>query len=240
MASFQRINHSFYGNILTFGNNDVISRCVSAGHIWDANIGENFAKYYVPGTDFIDIGANMGLLTLHLMMKHTNLEGGKGHLFECNPQVAAICAENTRKYTDIIVYTAAVGDKVGMACFALLDFNTHENIGGNGVGDDQSKFRVPIVSLDSLDFPNKVSIIKIDVEGNEKNVVAGMTQLISQHRPVIILEIYGGTSFERANDDQKLFIVGLIDIVTNMGYNFQRICYSDYLFTPKERSEDVK
>jgi methyltransferase FkbM-like protein len=37
-----------------------------------------------------------------------------------------------------------------------------------------------------------IDIVKIDVEGFEKQVLKGMEQLIVAHRPVIFCEIFGG------------------------------------------------
>ena len=48
--------------------------------------------------------------------------------------------------------------------------------------------------MDSFGFEN-VSLIKIDVEGFEDEVLAGAERLIRESRPVILLEIMGGKSY---------------------------------------------
>ena len=46
-----------------------------------------------------------------------------------------------------------------------------------------------VVPLDSISFNNKVSVVKIDVEGYEYNVLLGAIKFLKKHRPVLIIEI---------------------------------------------------
>jgi hypothetical protein len=48
---------------------------------------------------------------------------------------------------------------------------------------------VPTVTLDELALPYaRVDLVKIDAEGGELGIVAGMQQLIARDRPAIVLE----------------------------------------------------
>ena len=62
-----------------------------------------------------------------------------------------------------------------------------------GSGGDRAEMR----PLDSFGFEN-VSLIKIDVEGFEDEVLAGAERLIRESQPVILLEIMGGKSYPGA------------------------------------------
>jgi FkbM family methyltransferase len=57
-----------------------------------------------------------------------------------------------------------------------------------------------LLPLDSIDylFKTRVSVIKIDVEGYEYFVLVGAKQILSVHRPVIIIEI-GCDNLEKVN-----------------------------------------
>jgi hypothetical protein len=44
------------------------------------------------------------------------------------------------------------------------------------------------LKIDALDLPHRVSLVKIDAEEHELQVVQGMTQLIESHHPVLIIE----------------------------------------------------
>ena len=62
-----------------------------------------------------------------------------------------------------------------------------------GAGGDRAELR----PLDSFGFQN-VSLLKIDVEGFEDEVLAGAERLIRDNRPVILIEILGGKSYPGA------------------------------------------
>ena len=44
------------------------------------------------------------------------------------------------------------------------------------------KFEVKTIKLDDFDFSNKISIIKIDVEGHELKVIDGAKETIKKHK----------------------------------------------------------
>ena len=58
----------------------------------------------------------------------------------------------------------------------------------SGKGEGDSSTQVMTVSLDAFAIDYPVSLIKIDAEGHEKYVVAGMQQLIFKLRPTLIIE----------------------------------------------------
>ena len=86
----------------------------------------------------------------------------------------------------------AISDKV-----KLVDFIQHTGPGNyffetftmSKILDIPSRFtnKKLAINLDSLNL-NKVSLIKIDVEGHELEVLTGAKNLISTYKPVIILE----------------------------------------------------
>ena len=57
--------------------------------------------------------------------------------------------------------------------------------------------RVEMRTSDSFGFQN-VSLVKIDVEGFENEILAGAERLIRESRPVTLLEILGGTAYPGA------------------------------------------
>ncbi len=48
--------------------------------------------------------------------------------------------------------------------------------------------RVFCLTIDSLDISHPVSLIKIDVEGHEFEVIKGMANLLERDKPVLIIE----------------------------------------------------
>jgi hypothetical protein len=43
-----KLNHKVYGDIYTFGDNDLISLQIKNGDIWEEELSQIMAKYYVP------------------------------------------------------------------------------------------------------------------------------------------------------------------------------------------------
>ena len=75
---------------------------------------------------------------------------------------------------------------------------------------------VEVVTLDSVisrDPLNGRLFIKIDVEGSELRVLAGGKQIISTHKPVIMVELNPWSA--RAADGSTS---ALIDMLANLGY----------------------
>lgn len=74
------------------------------------------------------------------------------------------------------------------------------------------------ISLDALRIDRRVSLVKIDTEGHEAFVLAGMRKLLETHRPVLIVET-----------DSREIVADL----ASMGYSSERLKESpNLLFKP--------
>lgn len=151
------------------------------------------------GTVVIDVGANIGTHTIAYLQAC----GPEGLVvaYEPNP-VAFACLE--RNCPTAMLMKCAVGEKLDTCKLnALVD-----NVGASYLSPDGE---VPVMrtSLDR-DFKNilapagwkTISFIKIDVEGCEPEVLRGAEKLITQYRPIILLEVNPG-ALERQNHKAK-------------------------------------
>ena len=77
------LNHPNYGNIICYDESELISNHLLKNDIWENNICEIMADNYVPNTDILDIGANLGLNSIR--MNQIKPITGKIHLFEPQP-----------------------------------------------------------------------------------------------------------------------------------------------------------
>lgn len=138
----------------------------------------------------IDIGANVGQYT----KRFSDLVGPKGRVlaFEPVPATFALLAANAERFAhgNVSLFNAAVSDQLQVLGMAIPRFPTglqnyyeaHLTTGAN------SGVSVLTLSLDALAIAQKVALIKIDAEGHEAHVLAGMWQLIERSRPVLIIE----------------------------------------------------
>jgi len=227
-SRIKKLNHAVYGDIYTFGDKDVISSAIKDGEIWEESLSQTMAKYYVPGTDMLDIGANIGLNSIRT--DQINKITGTCHLFEPQSDVFLLLNLNTQSLNRKL-YNMALSDNYG-----VISYTQHlENIGGTRVKNSNStnensinnistndKISVLACNLDALKFDNKISLIKMDVEENEIKVLNGALSTIKKHMPNIIIE-----SFNTNYPSVEKFLVDL-------GYTMvEKLAEDNYIFVQK-------
>ncbi len=131
---------------------------------------------YVQGV-VVDVGAHVGLWTVPLAKK-----AKKVIAIEANPYTCAQLLKNISDniVSNVIVHNVVLGDTaVAYAQSKIGPTGTnHYRVGGN----------IQPKTLDSL-ITERVSFIKIDVEGMEPEVLAGAKKLIATSRPYFYIEV---------------------------------------------------
>lgn len=89
-------------------------------------------------------------------------------------------------------------------------------------------------TVDSFGFKN-VSLIKIDVEGYEDHVLDGAVRTIGAHRPVLVVEIIGGTDYDTATPEARAMIDITKAKMRQLGYTVTKVSGHDYLGVPVKR-----
>lgn len=147
------------------------------------------------GETFIDIGGNVGMITLHAAA----LVGpaGRVHTFEPNPDLVGrlrkLIALNDLQ--SVTLHAAGLSDAPGELTLRIL----YNHPGQGTLGDidpaDKSgvtrEYRVPVRVGDDVlppDLPGPATI-KIDVEGYELHVLRGLRQTLARLRPVVFTEV---------------------------------------------------
>lgn len=170
---------------------------------WDAK--ENDFFYFLkllPSTgDYLDIGANLGLMTHFLALKAAQ-HNGRVHAFEPVPENLRTLRYVVKRYkhTNVAVHPVAVGDTPGQLTLVMpvvngvkmqgLSHVEHPDI--HGYAETANRYTAPVVVLD--DFPplksRVITGIKLDVENFEARVILGARQLIEHHKPLIYCELW--------------------------------------------------
>lgn len=164
-----------------------------------------FLKLIPENSLVIDIGANLGIMTYYL-----------SHLK--NSEVAAIepMPDNISTFKKIVshfdlnnvkLFECALGETEGEIEMVLpvegkakqqgLAHVVHNSINDFNEG---IKFKVPLKNLDKLiadNYTAKVAAFKIDVENFEYFVLKGATNILTDHKPVIYIELWDNEN--RAN-----------------------------------------
>jgi FkbM family methyltransferase len=170
-------------------------------------------EFLSEGDIFIDVGAHVGVISA-IASKMVG-KTGEVHAFECSPYNIKQLERTIRnnRLANVRVVPKAAGEFTGEAFFGenpqgygwALAENGDETVADGTVANaplqtrlDRARgissrlFRVPVVTIDdyiSEKSLGRVTIVKIDVDGPEMNVLRGMTKLIeSPEAPVLVVE----------------------------------------------------
>lgn len=143
-----------------------------------------FIRKRLRGGTAFDIGANVGYYA-RLMSRYA----AHVYAFEPDPDNFKILQRNCAKHKNITPLNMAVSDRVGTAEF----FKVPDSAMRHSLIDEGKtvKISVACTSIDAFVAQqgiSGVSMMKIDVEGAEPLVFAGMADLLAREKPVIIYE----------------------------------------------------
>lgn len=210
---------------------------------WETGLAEKMASFIKDNSIFIDIGSNIGYHTLYIASCLLNV---KCIGFEPNPTVLADFKRNVEinNFTNISLYDYAIGEACGMTDFYMTGENS-VNRGLSAVnlpkyGDELLKTTVKLISLDEFldpDSKSTVSVLKIDAQGYEYQVINGALDVINKSHPVIFLEYHD----ESEKTPQEIFSlipdyrIYIIDAWTGEVKEYEKSaskCCSDFLCIP--------
>ena len=186
---------------------------VAATGYWDRHVIDLLAKCIAPRTIALDIGASLGLWSLPLAAT-ARVVDAQLWCFEPNPDNAAwlqanIAANDLSSVAE--VHQSALGAHSGIARLGC-----REHGGGNAAlieadDTDTDAVEVPVARLDDIEFPRRVSFMKMDVEGFELDVLRGARGLVERDRPAIFGEFNAGWLRIRREDlgTELLVLAGL-------------------------------
>lgn len=135
---------------------------------------------------FVDVGSYTGDSVFDYIFSFGTYK--KIYCYEITRSTINISKSRLIDYQDIIFRNKAVGDR----CKKLF---VQESIGGlsaNKIGKI-GKESVDCVTLD-LDIKEKIDVMKMDIEGGEKNALLGAKKHIREESPILLIAIYHGNT----------------------------------------------
>ncbi len=155
------------------------------------------------GSLALDVGANLGIYAYALAKWAARVEA-----FEPNPAVAALARRMLG--TRATLHELAASSSSGQRRFRvpLSEQGEALHFGGNLDGThaqfpNQLEYLVQAVELDSFGYGD-VSLIKVDAEGHELDVLLGARRLIASCRPYLILELLSGTHADPGAEMERI------------------------------------
>ena len=195
-----------------------IRHTLTHGVEWDNWMRNDLPLMYKPGTDILDIGANIGFNTLMFS------DYGPVHSFE--PLFHKVVSQNVLQNTlnnPVKVYPFALSDVDSDVLIYLPKPQDHglTNYGGSSMTpssmhDLDKSTMVQTVRLDVV-YQGHPSIIKLDVEGHEYKVLLGAENTIRTYKPSMYIEIF---DFETSPIIPFLKEIGYNIILTRPEHNY--------------------
>lgn len=153
--------------------------------------GDVLRRLIQPGMVVADVGANIGLLTL--VMAWSAGPGGKVIAFE--PEAIPRANLEKMKHLNglawVEVRDQAVGEKPGQLTFHVSDIIGHSSLYALPETEGSREIQVEVVRLDDVAAKGRMDVVKIDVEGAELDVLAGMSGLIAKNPDLAIVAEFG-------------------------------------------------
>jgi FkbM family methyltransferase len=142
----------------------------------------------------IDVGANVGQFAVACA---TIFPAARIYAFEPNPASACLLEKNVSKFTNVTVFTHALGEEQGEATFHINSHSHSSSLLPLGEHHKQafpqakeiSDIQVPVRRLDDLEDGLMLAapvLLKLDVQGFEPQVLAGATKVMARTDYVLV------------------------------------------------------
>lgn len=166
-----------------------IGRAIYTTGVFDLAVSEILARLAYPGARAVDVGANIGYMSLLLAARCSP----KGSLtaFEPHPALSQQLKQNIslnpwpEKLTAMEIKACAVSEKSGRSQLIIPEaYADNDGVAmlGNDTASEGSSIEVPITTLDE-EFPSeKIDIMKMDIEGSELAALTGAPRLLAEKR----------------------------------------------------------
>lgn len=165
------------------------------------------------GDIVFDIGANIGAHTLPL----ANIVGDSGriHAFEPTSYAHTKLMQNIQSNPHLfnrievnqVMLTSDSSDKLQEQLYSSWPLDSNNQQHDKHCGRLHSTQGATVLTLDDYVYEKgitKVSLIKLDVDGYELDVLRGARNVLSDHRPTLLMELSPYTHIERGQDIEDL------------------------------------
>lgn len=223
---------------LLFCVDDFISRHLTYQGVWEELFleisKEMLSNYENPLV--IDVGAHIGAFSIPIA-KAINARGGRVISFEPQRIIYMQLCANTilNRLENVYPHNIAICDFDQVVTIPELDYQTCVNASAfsmekryrerHGIEGSvkEDVYKVPGIALDSFEISGMVSLVKIDVEGLEFEVIKGAKKFLGRHEfPPILFEAWDFEWFEEER-------CRLIELVESMDYQITKLGQSEFL-----------
>ena len=221
---------------LLFSTDDLISNQIIKNGVWEGALIRTSDLFFqgVQKPQAIDIGANLGSYSIPVG-KSLMRWGGSVHSFE--PQriiYYQLCANIfINRLDNVYAHHAAIGSEDGYVNAPCVDYGRSKNIGTFSLIEKHRAKnlhafvdryeRTKITTLDSFCLDAAATIVKLDVEGYEINVLRGARGFLEQGRfPPILFECWQHPQFDHEREE-------LMEAIHHLGYGVASLFADNFI-----------
>lgn len=161
-------------------NKPIEAKVAHVGTIKETIIEEGYTVENLPKGDIIDIGANVGISYLLFQ----NIFEGEYNFYAIEPDSNNVDLLK-KNFPSLAIFNVAISNISGQVNFFSSETGITSKI-VEGKGETKS------ISLNDFVLSNNLSptLIKIDVEGAELQVLEGGKEIFAKHKPVVFIEVH--------------------------------------------------
>lgn len=185
------------------------------------------------GDTVVDVGGNIGLFSLFVKEIYKN---SQIIVFEPEENNFKLLKENLKNYNGIDFYQKAIGNNTGK-----VKLNISKNMGAHSIDINNpitlnpgyiSRQSVELVKLDNI-LNKKIDVIKIDIEGYEKEAIEGAKNTIVNNLPLIVV------AYEHYNGQKE----DLINTIKGINRDYKYLILNDQImcfYNSKKHRERIR
>jgi FkbM family methyltransferase len=197
------------GTIFLDKNDAVVSGALTFG-VYEQFEASLFKKTLKLGMKVVDIGANIGYYTLIA----SKLVGDSGKVFAFEPDDTNFSllekSISYNKRTNTTLFHSALGNFVGTAELFLSESNKGDHRVYQVTDENRSKIAIKMTTLDSAIGSESIDVIKMDVQGAEGLVCAGMSKVIDQSPDLILFTEFWPEGLKKTGTDPGVLLSELL------------------------------
>tara|TARA_B100000900_G_scaffold381236_1_gene367532 strand:- start:435 stop:1271 length:837 start_codon:yes stop_codon:yes gene_type:complete len=224
---YETKNGKYYLPVFAF--EDIICNQIKNNRIYQSKIVDLAKQYVEENTAVLDVGSNFGQLTIEFSKLKKNV---LVYSFEAQEFVFKLLKKNINiNKCNAKSFYNLVGNESKTVKVKSTELDRFSTWGSNNIiiTDDDKKFNyIKAIKIDDLNIKEKISFMKIDVQGKDLEVLKGAKQTILKNKMPILFEYE--ELFENVYGYKFKDFENFID---KINYKIQIKSGPDYLILPK-------
>jgi FkbM family methyltransferase len=195
--------HTDVGEVFVHRDDTVLRPALEADGYWEQGECAFLREHLRPGSVFLDVGANVGYMTL----LGARACGPDGRVIAVEPEpknLALLAANLWRNGLEATVLPAAAYSHRGFLGLVVNEANP----GDHQVHDQRGETLIPCLRLDEELDRTRVDVAKIDTQGTDHEVVAGMEGIVRRNPALVALAEFWLDGMEERGVDSELVLAG--------------------------------